>query len=160
MDGTSGDARAYVRSPLPATPLQRKGAHPNIGVRHIENSSALAAEILGVALGKVLPFFRQIVQCENRRHRTHRYAGAAVDALDWINVQHLFFGVTGCILLGMNAIHRTSIDASGVFGPDAWFCNYVCHWFSVSLMCAELNRTAHSNKNACFGTAILSRQSS
>jgi hypothetical protein len=35
--------------------------------------------------------------------------------------------VLGIILLGMNAIHRTSIDACGVFGVDARLCNYIGH---------------------------------
>jgi hypothetical protein len=85
------------------------------------------AKILGIPLGEVFPLFGQIIQRKDRRDRTHWYASAAVDAFDWVNVQHFFLCERSCILLGMNAIYRAGINAGGVFGPDAGFGNNESH---------------------------------
>src|SRR6266852_5475271 len=87
----------------------------------------LPTEILGVALGERGPFFRQVIEGEDRRHRTNRDASAAVDALHRIDVQHLFRRVLFTVLFGMDAIHRTSVHTGGVLGSNTRFCNYVCH---------------------------------
>src|SRR5580704_10646617 len=95
----------------------------------------LAAKILGVPLGETFPLFRQVIQRENRRHRTDGYAGPAINTLYRIDVQHFLFRVCRRILLGMNTIHRTGIYARGVLGADTRFCNYVCHKICVPLRC-------------------------
>src|SRR6478672_10609363 len=87
----------------------------------------LATEILRVLLRVFFPFFRQIIQRENGRHRTHRHARATIDALDRVNEQHLGTFKLRFVLLGMDAIHRACIHAGRVLGPDARLCNHICH---------------------------------
>src|SRR5664279_4414045 len=87
----------------------------------------LTAEILGVALGVLFPLLGQIVERENRRNRAHRHAGAAINALDRIDVQHLFGRELIAVLLGVDAVHRTGIDAGCVFGVDARFRDHISH---------------------------------
>src|SRR3984893_19106041 len=98
--------------------------------------------ILRVALGESGPLLRQIVQRENGRDRTHRNAGAAIDAFHRIDVEHLFLAERRLIFLGMNAIHRAGVHTGGVLGSDARLCNHVCHkylspWL-VELCCRTL----------------------
>src|SRR5208337_1481275 len=86
-----------------------------------------AAEILGVALGIFLPLLRQIIEREDGRNRANRDASAAIDAFDRIDIQHLFGRKFVAVLLGMDAIHRTSIDARRVLGADTGFRYYIGH---------------------------------
>src|SRR5208283_340601 len=92
-----------------------------------------AAEVLGVALGVFFPLLRQVVERENGRNRAHRHAGAAINALHRIDVKHLFRGEFIAVLLGMDAVHRTGIDAGRVLGADTWFRDYISHKTKVSL---------------------------
>ena len=77
----------------------------------------------------LLPLLGQVVQRKNRGHRTDRYTGAAIDAFHGINVELgnvVEYGaavVIGRILLGVDAINGTGVDAGGIFGPDAGFGN-------------------------------------
>src|SRR6266511_2133851 len=99
-----------------------------------DGRSLLTAKVLCVALLEVLPLFRQVVDGEDGRDRADRNAGAAVDALDRVDIDHLLFGESGLIFLGVNAIYRACIDAGGVLGSNAGFCDYVGHdWFAVPL---------------------------
>src|SRR6266446_8526429 len=94
--------------------------------------AASPPEVLRIPLRVLFPLFRQIVEREDGRDRAHGHAGAAVDALHGIDIQHLL----GCelvgVLLGMNAIHRTGVNTGGVFGSDAGLGNYVGHKISCS----------------------------
>ena len=79
----------------------------------------------------LLPLLRQVVQSENRGHRADRDTRASIDTLHPVNVE-LRKGVEcgtavviGRILLGVDAIYRTGIDAGGVFGSDAGFGNSI-----------------------------------
>src|SRR5580692_10907893 len=87
----------------------------------------LAAEVGGVLVSKARPLFGQVVSSENGRHWADRNAGAAVDALHWIDEELLRRSVPRFILLGMNAIYRAGVHASCVFSSDAGFCDHVCH---------------------------------
>jgi hypothetical protein len=87
----------------------------------------LSPEILCVFRGEFIPFFWQIIECEDRRYGANRYARAAIDALYRINIEQLRRGVLGIIFLGMNAIHRTRIHARCIFGIDARLCDNVSH---------------------------------
>src|SRR5580658_6277949 len=98
---------------------------PTTGSREL--TTALSPEVLRVPLGVLFPLFRQIVEREDGRDRTHGHAGAAVDAFHGIDIQHLFGPVLVGVLLGMNAVHRTRINTGGVFGSDTGFGNYVGH---------------------------------
>jgi hypothetical protein len=87
----------------------------------------LSPVVLGIALSELFPLFGQIIQREDGRDRTHRHTSPAVNALNRVDIEHLFLSERGLILLGMNTIDRTSINASSVLGADAWLCNYVGH---------------------------------
>ena len=86
-----------------------------------------AAEEIGVFLGEIGPLLRQIVQREDSGNGTNRHAGAAIDALDGVNIKHLDVGKSGIFFFGMDAIDRAGVDACRVLGTDAGFRNYVGH---------------------------------
>jgi hypothetical protein len=87
----------------------------------------LTLEIIGVDLCEVRPLLRQIVQRENRRYGAHGDAGAAIDAFDGIDVNHVDTREIGFVLFGVDAIHRTSVDAGRILGSDTGFRNYISH---------------------------------
>src|SRR2546422_596657 len=87
----------------------------------------LSGEERGVTRGELVPLLWKVVEREDRRNGANRDAGAAVNALYRINVEHLFPFVLFIILLGVDAVYRTCVDAGGVLGSDAGFSNYVCH---------------------------------
>jgi hypothetical protein len=127
----------------------------------------LTSEVGGVARGEVVPFFREIIEREDGRHRANRDAGAAIDALDGIDIKQFRRRVLGVVFLRMNAIHRARIHASGVFGVDARFSNYVghkgCPTPESSSLCrlfysCSASTTAHSSKNSARGTGFGSRR--
>src|SRR6266853_751314 len=94
--------------------------------------AALPPEVLRIPLGVLFPLFRKVVEGEDGRDRTHRNAGAAVDALHGIDIQHLLGPELLRVLLGMNAIHRTGVNAGSIFGSDAGLGNHVGHKVSCS----------------------------
>src|SRR5689334_18162709 len=69
----------------------------------------------------LLPLLGQIVQRENRGYRADWDTGAAIDAFHRINVElgnGIECGATvviGRVLLGVDAIYGTGVDAGGVF---------------------------------------------
>src|SRR2546430_17004014 len=65
--------------------------------------SRVVLEELLVELDEVLPLLRSLVLGEDRLHRTHRLAGAAVGALVGVNVEH----------------RLALVDAGGRAAPDA-----------------------------------------
>src|SRR5689334_13217889 len=87
----------------------------------------LPAVVRRVARGEVRPLLRKIVKREASGDRANRNAGAAIDALDGVDVQELFRRVVRLVFLWMNAVDRASVDAGGIFGADAGFSDYVCH---------------------------------
>ena len=52
------------------------------------------------------------------RHRACGHAGATVDALIGVDVEHLGGRELGLVLPGVNAVHRANIDAGTVLGVD------------------------------------------
>jgi len=102
----------------------RRGAHRD---GRVVNGGRLAAEVGGVLLREVSPFFGQVVGGEDGRNGAGRDTGAAVDALHRIDVKLLFIRVVGFVLLRVDAINRARIYASGVLRADTRFCNDVCH---------------------------------
>ena len=77
----------------------------------------------------LLPLLGQVVQREDRGHRADRHAGAAIDAFHRVNIE--LGNAIECrpavvirrVLLGVDAIYGTGVDAGGVFGSDAGFGN-------------------------------------
>ena len=70
--------------------------------------------------------FRQIVLNENGRSGANWNAGATINALYRINVEH-FCGINARFIFPwMNAVNRTSIDTSGISHPNTCFSD-VCH---------------------------------
>jgi hypothetical protein len=112
---------------------QKQKAHPRrafaakTGIWRVTARSLLTPKVLGVALLEVLPLFRQVVHCEDGRDRADWDAGAAVDALDRVNIDHFLFAECGLVFLGVNAIDRACIHAGGVLGSNAGFCDYIGH---------------------------------
>src|ERR1019366_9759590 len=111
---------------------------PNWVPRRLKAASP--PEVLRIPLGVLFPLFRQVVEREDGRDRAHRYAGAAVDAFYGIDIQHLLSRELVGVLLGMNAIHRTGVNTSGVFGSDAGLGNYVGHRISCSSAARGVNQ--------------------
>src|ERR1700730_17905762 len=87
-----------------------------------------AISVIGrVPLDKIGPFVRRLVQRENGLDRAGRNAGAAVDALVGMNVEHVGRGVRGFVLPGMNTVDRTHVDTGGIFHANARFTDDVGH---------------------------------
>ena len=81
----------------------------------------------------LLPFLGKVVQHKNRGYRADWDAGATIDAFHRINielgnvVERRTTVVLRRVLLGVDAIYGTGVDAGGVFGSDAGFGNNVGH---------------------------------
>jgi hypothetical protein len=99
--------------------------------------SSLPAEVGGVFLGEFGPLLWKVIEGEDRRNRTDRHASSTIDTFNRIDIEHLRISKLVGILLGVDAIHRASVDASGIFGPNAGLCNYVSHFLS-RLACLSL----------------------
>src|SRR5712692_3925767 len=86
-----------------------------------------AVNVILVGLDIPVPLLWQIIQRENRGHRTDRNTGAAVNALSGIDVQLRHFIerraaiVIGAAFRRMDTIHRAHVHTGSVFGPDTWF---------------------------------------
>jgi hypothetical protein len=90
-------------------------------------SRELAAEKGCVLLREIRPFIWQVVGGEDGGHWTNWNTCTTVDTLDGIDVQHFFAFEVRFIFFGMNAIHRTGVNARAVFGSNAGFGDYVSH---------------------------------
>ena len=90
-------------------------------------NAQLLLVIRRIHLRELLPLVRQFIKGEDRRHRANRNARAAVDALDWINVELRGFRKCGFIFFRMDAVNRARIHTRGIFRPNAGLCNNVCH---------------------------------
>src|SRR5258708_26567857 len=78
-------------------------------------------EIVGVDLDEIAPLLRDLVLGKDRVDGTGVDARAAVDALVRVDVVHRR-GV-----VGVDAVHRTYLHASGVLDSDAGLHDDVCH---------------------------------
>src|SRR5262249_57132356 len=83
------------------------------------------SEVLVVHRNVMLPLLGHVIFREDRGHRAGGLAGAAVDALLRMNVEHGCLFKCGFILLRVNAVHGTCIHASGVLSSNAGFSNDV-----------------------------------
>ena len=82
---------------------------------------ALLVEVGLVELGVILPLFRHRILREDRAHRADRLAGAAVDALIWMD-EVLIVRVRR-----VDAVNRADSDSGLVFHADTGFGNYIGH---------------------------------
>src|SRR5436309_4280100 len=136
------------------------GLHGRLGQqRRPAYKRQLSAEIFCVALSEGVPLFREIIESEDRRDRTHRNASAAIDAFDGIDVKQLLGRVGRLVFFRMNAIHRARIHTCCVLGADARFSNHIGHIgvYSPGMVTFILlprrrarasHRTAHSSKKS------------
>jgi len=81
----------------------------------------------------LLPLLGKVVQRKNRGDRADWDTGSTIDAFHRINVQlgnvverRTTVVITG-VLLGVDTIYGTGVDAGGVFGSDARFGNDIGH---------------------------------
>jgi hypothetical protein len=86
-----------------------------------------APEVFGVALGKCSPLLRQVFHGKDGRDGADWNASATVDTLYRIDIDHFLGGKCRFVLLGVNAIYRTSIYARMILDSDARFCDHVSH---------------------------------
>ena len=89
---------------------------------------SLASEEGGVFFGELRPLFRKVIKSEDGRHGTNRNTGSAIDALDGVDVEHFDSVEIRFIFLGVNAVDWAGINTCRVFGSDAGFCDYICHF--------------------------------
>src|SRR5215471_6080497 len=73
------------------------------------------------------PSLRRLVEREDRFHRTGRHAGAAVDALVGMDVEHVGRGERRLVLARMDAVHRTDIHTRGILRPDTGLADDIRH---------------------------------
>ena len=87
----------------------------------------LTPEELGVLLGEICPFFGEIVESKDGGYGADGDTGAAIDALDWIDIEHLLAFELWFVFLGVDAIHRAGVDAGTILSSDTRFGDYVSH---------------------------------
>src|SRR5205814_7700362 len=81
----------------------------------------------------LFPFFWQVFEWEDRRHRTDGNASAAINTLDGINVKLLNIIEAGTaiviagVLLWVNAVYGTGIHAGGILHSNTGLCNHISH---------------------------------
>src|SRR5215470_18020240 len=88
------------------------------GLRGGLNAGIVLEELL-VDVDEVLPLIGNLVLREDRLHRTHRLARAAVDALVGVDVQH--------VLPLVDAVDRTDLHTRLVLDVDARLSDHVRH---------------------------------
>ena len=76
-------------------------------------------------MDEIGPFMRRFIQRVDGFDRAGRHAGAAVDALVGMDVEHLGGFERRLVLARVNAVHRTHIDARAVFRADTRFSDDV-----------------------------------
>ena len=76
---------------------------------------------------EVLPLLGRFVEREDRLDRARRHAGAAVDALVRMNVEHLGRREVRLVLARMDAVDRADVHARRVLRADARFADDVGH---------------------------------
>src|SRR6476646_5127526 len=87
----------------------------------------LALEVVGVELDEVLPLGWHGALLEDRREGAGWLAGAAVDALIWIDVEQLDRLEVRLALRRVDAVNGADINARGVLLTDARLGNHIGH---------------------------------
>src|ERR1044071_3816836 len=91
-----------------------------------KNSSARRV-VVAVLRDECAPLARRLVERKDRFNRTGRNAGAAVDALVRMNIEHFRGGEPRFILPRMNTVYRTDVHARCILCAYAGFANDVRH---------------------------------
>src|SRR5207249_3954940 len=78
----------------------------------------------GVDLDELLLVVGDVVLGKDRGHGAGRLAGAAVDALVRVDIEHLVV-----VAVVVDAVHGADVDAGTVLCADAGLRNYVSHGF-------------------------------
>src|SRR5713226_1688245 len=123
-------------------------AAPASVLRRARLDRGVVDEELLVQRDEVLPVGRRLVLGEDRLHRAHRLAGAAVDALIRVDVEHLRPLV--------DAVDRADLDTGLVLDADARLRDDVRHGDLPSLLlCGSLRRprSQPGTSRACRGQA-------
>ncbi len=79
----------------------------------------------GVAIRVPRQLRRQFIEQVDRRSGADRHAGSAVDAFRWVDEKALHALEIRLVLLRVDTVNRTSVDAKGVLG--AALSDNVCH---------------------------------
>jgi hypothetical protein len=94
-----------------------------IRIKRLPRSELFTAVVGTIHLLVSQPSIGQIRIGENSRYRTHRNAGAAMDTLQWVDVQHSL-GFEGYFLTArMNAVDWTGVNTRRALHSDAGFSN-------------------------------------
>ena len=100
----------------------------------VSPSKLLLVEVVLIHLDVVFPLIRYGVLGEDRAHRAHRLACAAVDALIGVNEVHVVR--VGCI----DTVHRANIDTACVLQVHARLGDHIRHFESVPPQQRSLGR--------------------
>src|SRR6188508_2348189 len=77
--------------------------------------------VLRVRLDEAAPLLRGFIEREDGLDRAGRHAGAAVDALVGVDIEHFGRRELRFVLPGMDAIDRADVYAGRILGADAGF---------------------------------------
>src|SRR5215216_2699934 len=97
--------------------------------------------VLRVGLDEVLPFVGRFVERENRLDRAGRYAGAAIDALVRMDIEHLSRCELWLVLPRVDAVDRADVHASRILRANAGFRNDVRQFRASNLEATVIYRT-------------------
>src|SRR5690349_18543161 len=87
----------------------------------------LTLEEVRIHLDIAFPFLWDSRLFKNGCDGTGRFAGSAIDALIWVNIQLFGLLKLSFILCWMNTVHRTNIYARCIFRHDTRLCNDIGH---------------------------------
>src|SRR3989338_3112196 len=118
-------------------PLRGSARRAGSGLRGRLDARIVLEELL-VQLGEVLPLVRDLVLGEDRLHRAHGLARAAVDALVRMDIEH------GLALV--DAVHGADLDAGLVLDVDARLGDHVRHGMPPSVVPPRVVRPNFSTR--------------
>jgi hypothetical protein len=90
-------------------------------------AGSLLLVILRVHPNEVLPLLRGLIEREDGFYRAGWNAGAAIDALIWMDIEHLHGRKLRFVLARMDAVDGTDVDTGTILRPNARLTNDVRH---------------------------------
>jgi hypothetical protein len=119
-----------------------------IVIKRLPRSELFMIVVGTIHLLKFQPSIGQIRIGENCRYRTHRNAGAAMDAFQRVDVQHPLLLERRFLAARMNAVDWTGVNTRGVLHAYAGSSNYVSHrQVSSSTMFKRLARVLQNARD-------------